>query len=309
MSKTLLNIALFVAIVAVVSSIPVQEDLETQAKWGAVGRAVGSATTSFSNWMSGKECSIKKCPACSSGGWGSRRRRGGNCGAKNECLKQNGACQAKIDSLKKAHAAYAAEIADLKKVVDSKKATQAQKEKLATDEKREMDIAGMQEADAKKLKDASYNNLKQSEAELAKTIKDMRHYVHLEAAKVHRAAAVVADKKKKVDERNEWLEAPAKAWEAAVKAKEAAQAAHAKKIQEEQAAVAEGRAQVESQKRALNAATAAHAAKGAQKRKEEADYDKAKAAAAAAARDTHASDAVMNLKKSQAAAVAKKIGY
>merc|ERR1711968_308512 len=103
-------ITLFAAFVAAAVAVPVESDIQTAEKWGAVGNAIGSAANKFSSWLKGKECQLRNCPACETKtkrSWGRRRLLNAaetdeewwktskytDCSVRNKCLAENSSCQ------------------------------------------------------------------------------------------------------------------------------------------------------------------------------------------------------------------------
>merc|ERR1712227_911938 len=262
MGQKAIYITLFAAFVAAAVAVPVESDIQTAEKWGAVGNAIGSAANKISSWLKGKECQLRNCPACETKtkrSWGRRRLLNAaetdeewwktskytDCSVRNKCLAENSSCQGKIDALKSAVAALDVEIAEAKKVAATHAATAAEKDKIKDLQAKEA-AAAKKALDDKQTQTANLAKDLASEKKSQQTTKDnMASEVRRTADQIKKAKYEHGKKAKELAEEkqaNAAMAARVAAAEAKLKAaqaglkpladkhqKEAAEAAHAAK--------------------------------------------------------------------------------
>merc|ERR1712227_185396 len=245
MGQKAIYITLFAAFVAAAVAVPVESDIQTAEKWGAVGNAIGSAANKFSSWLKGKECQLRNCPACETKtkrSWGRRRLLNAaetdeewwktskytDCSVRNKCLAENSSCQGKIDALKSAVAALDVEIAEAKKVAAAHAATAAEKDKIK-------DLQAKEAAVAKKALDDKQTQIANLAKDLASEKKSQQTTKDNMASEVRRTADQIKQANAAMAARVAAAAAKLKAAQAGLKPladkhqKEAAEAAHAAK--------------------------------------------------------------------------------
>jgi len=317
-------ITLFAAFVAAAVAVPVESDIQTAEKWGAVGNAIGSAANKFSSWLKGKECQIRNCAACETKtkrSWGRRRLLNAaetdeewwktskytDCSVRNKCLAENSSCQGKIAALKTAVAALDVEIAEAKKVAATHAATAAEKDKIK-------DLQGKEAAAAKKALDDKQTQIANLAKDLAsekksqQTTKDnMASEVRRTADQIKKAKYEHGKKAKYLAEFNARQAAPAKNEAKAREDVKLAEKAHAEQLAEEKQANAAMAARVAAAEAKLKAAHAGLKPLADKHQKEAAEAAHAAKTAQAAHALKNVKNDVVKLHQNQRNATAKKI--
>merc|ERR1711937_753760 len=287
-------IPLFAAFVAAAVAVPVESDIQTAEKWGAVGNAIGSAANKFSSWLKGKEYQLRNCPACETKtkrSWGRRRLLNAaetdeewwktskytDCSVRNKCLAENSSCQGKIDALKAAVAALDVEIAEAKKVAATHAATAAEKDKIK-------DLQAKEAAAAKKALDDKQTQIANLAKDLASEKKSQQTTKDNMASEVRRTADQI--KKAKYEH---------------------AKKAHAEQLAEEKQANAAMAARVAAAEAKLKAAQAGLKPLADKHQKEAAEAAHAAKTAQAAHALKNVKNDVVKLHQNQRNATAKKI--